>query len=237
MYSPTDNYTNHLDHFVRQMPGFVAWKTPGSTYASANLLCAKLAGYNSIDQYIGTKSHDWKCEAVNFADKIDAQDKWVLENKKTWNSLNILNFADSITCYLSQKSILTHPNGQTLGIFFSGTIIENSNIIGALTSLLQDDIFKDKSGAKCGIYSISNFHQQIELSLRQEECLFYLLRGKSAKEIATLLNISCRTVETYLVHIKDKFQCRTCSELIVKAMQLGYYYYLPPSLIHNLKLV
>ena len=72
--SEKKQYFQVLDHIVRQMPGFVALKTPDSVYASANMLCANLAGYPSIDSYVGTTDYEWKCDAVSLADKIRAQD-------------------------------------------------------------------------------------------------------------------------------------------------------------------
>lgn len=60
----------------------------------------------------------------------------------------------------------------------------------------------------------------ISLSKRQKDCLYWLLKGKTAAETALILNLSQRTVESYINHIKIKFQCSTKSELIVKALKL-----------------
>lgn len=67
----------------------------------------------------------------------------------------------------------------------------------------------------------SDFIAQIQtahLSKRENECLYHIIRGKTAKEIATLLGISFRTVETHLAHIKEKFKVSSRSELIDKWM-------------------
>jgi DNA-binding CsgD family transcriptional regulator len=42
------------------------------------------------------------------------------------------------------------------------------------------------------------------LSQRELQCVFYLVQGYSAKQIASKLNISPRTVETHVGNIKDK---------------------------------
>jgi len=55
---------------------------------------------------------------------------------------------------------------------------------------------------------------KIQLSYRELECLQCLLNGLTAKETARILYISNRTVETYLLHIKEKLQCRTKGEII-----------------------
>ena len=52
------------------------------------------------------------------------------------------------------------------------------------------------------------------LSKREKECLKLFLKGKTAQETASLLNISRRTVETYFENIKDKLGCFTKAEIL-----------------------
>lgn len=72
---------------------------------------------------------------------------------------------------------------------------------------------------------------QLPLSSRQKECLFLLTRGKTAKHIARILGIDHRTVETHIIHIKDKLRCNTREQLIEKAFESGFAYFIPKSLI------
>ena len=58
-----------------------------------------------------------------------------------------------------------------------------------------------------------------KLTKRENTCLFYMVRGKTAKEIAGLLFISKRTVEKHIEHIKNKFNCTTKSQLIEKVIE------------------
>lgn len=60
-----------------------------------------------------------------------------------------------------------------------------------------------------------------KLSKKKLECLYYLVRGKTAREIASILNISPRTVEHYLEDIKFKWGCCSKSSLI----ELGFQYF------------
>lgn len=52
------------------------------------------------------------------------------------------------------------------------------------------------------------------LSAQQKKCLHYLLQGYSAKETAIKLNISYRTVESYLSVIRTKLQFRNSKAMI-----------------------
>ncbi len=56
--------------------------------------------------------------------------------------------------------------------------------------------------------------QNIHLTAKQKECLDYLAKGLSAKEIALRMHISPRTVESHLEHIKMKLNVNFKSELL-----------------------
>ncbi|MBA3661924.1 MAG: helix-turn-helix transcriptional regulator [Gammaproteobacteria bacterium] len=61
----------------------------------------------------------------------------------------------------------------------------------------------------------SSLHEVSQvLAKRELECLYYLQKGRSFKEIATYLKLSPRTVEFYLQRVKKKLNCRTRSQLI-----------------------
>jgi len=222
-----------LEHLIRQMPGFVAWKTTDSKYASTNELCAKLAGYKNIDSYLGTTDYDWKCEAVEIADQIKKQDELVLKTQEQWNSFNVLKFRDgNLTHYISQKSILKNPYGEVLGILFIGTILTDSALLKSLTSFTQHNLNQNNNKIQCSIYPIVDENSShLNLTLREHEVLYYILRGKTAKEVGKILNISNRTVESYIQHLKNKFSCNLKSELIEKAIEQGYIFHIPASIV------
>lgn len=55
--------------------------------------------------------------------------------------------------------------------------------------------------------------QDIQLTRREQECLYYFINGFTAKEIAKELNISYRTVQDYLGIVYQKYGCSTKHEL------------------------
>lgn len=59
----------------------------------------------------------------------------------------------------------------------------------------------------------------MSLTSRQKQCVYWLLKGKTAWETARILNLSQRTVEHYLQNIKAKLNCRTKFELISKVLK------------------
>lgn len=59
-------------------------------------------------------------------------------------------------------------------------------------------------------------------SLRELECIYHLCYGKTAKQIAKLMHLSSRTVETHLDNVRNKINCTNKLELI------GQFYRLLP---------
>lgn len=55
--------------------------------------------------------------------------------------------------------------------------------------------------------------QYEKLTAREKECLYWLFCGKTAPEIALILNISKRTVEKFISNLKEKFNCYTLFQL------------------------
>ena len=60
------------------------------------------------------------------------------------------------------------------------------------------------------------------LSARELEVLFYLVRGKVVSDISSILQISKRTIESYIENIKAKLACNNKAELIEKALENNF---------------
>jgi len=121
--------------------------------------------------------------------------------------------------YLSIKSPLYNENGTLVGIFGASMLLGVHNLAPALLQLVQ-----------LGMLNATRFlkndasHEMIParqiFSRRERECLLYISRSKTSKEIAGALNISIRTVEHYIENIKIKTGSSSRSELIAYAINL-----------------
>lgn len=100
---------------------------------------------------------------------------------------------------------------------------QDKKIVGALgiSFEITNSIFS-KNIDSISQAKISNINNKFALSPRQTQCLYYLVRGMTAKQIARALNLSNRTVEAYLVDLKDKLQCNNKPDLVAKAIEMGF---------------
>ncbi|MEK6731838.1 MAG: helix-turn-helix transcriptional regulator [Pseudomonadota bacterium] len=57
-------------------------------------------------------------------------------------------------------------------------------------------------------------YQDLVFSRREVECIYYLIRGLSAKQIGRILNLSSRTIETHVYNIKKKIGGRKKSDVV-----------------------
>ncbi|HEX4044696.1 MAG TPA: LuxR C-terminal-related transcriptional regulator [Gammaproteobacteria bacterium] len=79
------------------------------------------------------------------------------------------------------------------------------------------------AATQCKRYYLSGPFANVFLSPRQLACLNLLTLGKSLKEIARVLNISPRTVETYLNIIKCKLGIQDRANLIINSLRYNQY--------------
>ncbi len=110
-------------------------------------------------------------------------------------------------------------------LHFKEKIQANKNLRKAFHTRYKRDILTkkfinipDKSEIKFPIkkYYIGGSFRDIAFSKREAECLKHLFHGKTCKQIAQALQLSPRTVETYLDKIKLKSSCNNLQELCKK---------------------
>jgi len=85
---------------------------------------------------------------------------------------------------------------------------------------LSEYLTEDWAKIHRGDYELSS--EAEPLTTREREVLKLVAEGKSSKEVASLLNISIRTVEHHRANIMVKLHCKNITELIKYAIQKGY---------------
>lgn len=211
-----------------QLPGYFVIKSTTSIYQTANTKAANVLGFKSSTQLIGKTDHDLNCEAAQYASRFIEEDQLTLQHGKLKFISHFCYAKDEWKTCLYEKSVIRHANGeQSIGCYV--TDITDSSLIDISRYLLEKD---SKYHHQQFSYLIRDHDLQNLFSTREAECLFFILRGKSSKMIANILNISAKTVEYYVEQLKLKLSCRNKSELIEKSLAQGYLYLLPETLIN-----
>ncbi len=101
-------------------------------------------------------------------------------------------------------------------------------LVEAIRSVMEDGGFLDPKIA--GIIVNDYIHyvdgpdildDQMPLSHREREVLQLIAEGKSTKEIAYILNVSAKTIETYRMHIMKKLKLTNIADLTRYAIREG----------------
>lgn len=215
---------------IEQMPGLVVVMDKNSKFVYSNEYTAEMFGYSAADDMQGIDAYGMRCEAAKSASEFIEQDQYVLKKKKKLTVFDIHGYADgSVKTLLTKKSPLL-VDGETEGTLCLCTEVHHNNISKISSALINSDsqYHKDKSSRS---YTINVSMGTNELSKREKDCIFYLLRGFSMKEIARYLNISWRTVESYVNNIKFKWGCQNKKAVVDCAVANGFLNYIPENLL------
>jgi DNA-binding CsgD family transcriptional regulator len=106
-----------------------------------------------------------------------------------------------------------------LGFTIMFGLYENASLSQALLQIMQTGLLALPNKSIYSKQLISYYENKVMfLTDREKQILTLLVRGKTAKEIAFIINRSKRTVEHHLENVKRKMGVASKSELIEKAM-------------------
>jgi DNA-binding CsgD family transcriptional regulator len=169
--------------------------------------------------FIGNTDADLTVDEVRR--KLQINDRQVLATENTMTIVEdvlFLNREHQLFHVTSYKQPLYNLRNKIIGIIgFSFKSNEKGSLLDFLTTVNPADnpILKTITATNSHPVKITPAGS---LSPRQTDCLFYLAQGKTAKEIANIINLSKRTVEHHINAIKLKYNCHSRSALVAKAM-------------------
>jgi DNA-binding CsgD family transcriptional regulator len=213
----------HFNDYVNQAPGLLCIKNKSSVIQACSKELCKLIGYrNSVETY-GITDFDMKCEAANGAQQFVEQDQDALIRGENI-AINIYNYVNGNKVIMYSKKTPLIYCGEVYGINAIGYDLTHLNTITNQFILLleNDKNFLTLSQKKMTSYTFYDRYPIEKLSKKESMCLFYVLRGKTNKEIAEILHLSSRTVEGKMTEIKAKMQCDSRNQLVEKAIQNGF---------------
>jgi len=220
-YDGDEGYIHALTNFFKYQPDPCGIKNTQSVFIYANDPFCNLVGMRKIE---GLQDSDMECGASNFAKHFQEQDRLVECSRDKHVILDVHPYAKGWQAYITTKTPLILPSGKIAGTIFQQQNLENraGRVDQALVNLLTPTKNLDFDD-----------YMNVQLTEREELILFFLLRGRTAKNIAVTLNRSYRTIEHTLDRIRNKFDAISKSDLISLAVSKGYYKMIPQALFHT----
>lgn len=203
-------FSEPIEKFLN-LPGklFVYWKDLHGVYIGANDYFSDLVKITT-GNIPGILDYDITKYAFQ-AEQFCANDKKIISNTSTHMFIEYGDYVSGrkLTA-MSFKTPLSNNLGNTLGVLglsfplTESNLADTTNIIGKLkiTGLQPTLVLPTETISKQS------------LTKREKECLYWLVKGMTAKEIGKKLNLSYRTIEDHIDKIKSKFGCDTKSQLI-----------------------
>lgn len=216
---------------LEQIPSFILALDRRSNFIYANKYAVKMNGFDTLDQMIGINAHAIRCPAVESAHDFIAQDRCVLETNMPLTILDSHIYANGISkIFLTTKTPYCQEK-KVIGTICQCMEVHSTTLQNLCNNLLTSDQRYKKNKRTGGSYTAGLINQENILTPREKDCLFYLLRGRTMKQIAECLAIGPRTVESYLENMKAKLGCNKKSELIAYGITEGYLSYIPEELL------
>lgn len=220
--------------WIDQMPGIFGIVDLKSNFLMFNQKCFKMTGHKNFDSIMHSSYCDMRCKAAELHDKFCLTDRMVIKHNKSIGIFGCYHYTNGWRILLGEKYPLRDPSGNIIAVAQYFRDITNANLIDISRFFKITGEQPAKVVRQQIDYIIEENFPETSLSEKQSECLFFLLRGSSIKEIAKVLNLSPRTVETHIDVIKDKLGCLKKSEVIEKAIALGYMNIIPENLFKTI---
>jgi len=210
---------------IDNLPGIVWVKDCQLNYYACNKQLISYAGLKNSDNIIG--KDDFYLPWAKYAEHYREGDLPIL-NGKSMTFLHPMRFTSGKEALiLTRKTPLQNSFNSVVGVLGFVTPLPGTRRRQVINKLgIIDRSIRGHSNTQIQ-YILSDNFQDFDISKREAVCLFYLIRGKTAKEIGLILGISKRTAEKHLESIRAKFNCESKSQVISKAIEMGFVNFLP----------
>lgn len=231
MSVPIDQLRLIFDHY----PGGWGCLDRASRYIYVNREFARLVELPDAQAIRGLSPADLPCPAAAFSDVFRVQDMKVQRNRRPMQILDIHPDSQGrMHVYLSQKIPLFDEAREVIGIIFH---IRPLPVLDVFSLCLQqagaENNFSISRLLGNGSLEPENSGNWEEMTRREREVLFFLIRGNSARQIGGRLSLSHRTVEQYISFLKHKLGASSKFDLIKMAFDRGYANKIPESLFQQ----
>lgn len=204
------------------LPGwYIYWKDIQGHYMSCNDAMAAINNFSSPQDIAGRCDYDLPLISALTAELFREDDKKVIASGSAMQFQELAVFGKHEILFFSIKTLLYNQNKKIVGIL--GMSCEQGIFDSQAHYPALYNRHVSSSASTLSLLARETHFSECEkkhgLSRRQSECLYYLTRGMTMKQIAKVLNVSPRTIEHHVENLKVKLDCYSRSALVAKAMQ------------------
>lgn len=158
----------------------------------------------------------------SYYDTHTLAEEFILEDEMTLRGEHLFIF-DTLIINEKTKFSLTHKSpyiehNTLVGTFFHTVLLPQPTKQTVKSYLSNPDIIVASHTKKyLDVFQLAP-SRKYNLTQRELQCLELIIQGDTAKNAAAKLNLSKRTVESYVRNIKDKFNVNKISEVIAVAL-------------------
>lgn len=223
---------NNLDLIINQIPGYFLVLNTDLSLRNCNTNYLKLTGVRNLSCLVNRKYHQFDNELIaKQSDLLVSQNQIVLSENKSIRFINYcIDENEQPLIFYGEKTPLLDENGQVSGII--GHAHDFTESYSQLFHMLFYEICKYSSVKTDKVFLIEdNLSDQNNMTQREQEVIFYMLRGYTAKGMSNRMGISAKTIEFHISRIKVKLKVISKQQLIEKLLELGYLFKIPDSII------
>jgi DNA-binding CsgD family transcriptional regulator len=200
------------------LPGFAFCKDKDITFVGCNENFAMATGFESAKKTVGKKDNDVNAFSMkdDFQHVLNA-DKRILEGGEPIIGIHETHEYPNKQCIsvVTNKYPLLNQHAEVVGLFGIYVPTKQAATSHEPLSLIHEVMSKNTpQNNKIKRYTLETDNGTCHITAREFDCIKELLQGKTAKAIGRTLNITHRTVESHILHVKQKLNCHFKSELI-----------------------
>lgn len=199
-----------------------------SRFLYANPYCLNFLGYKNENCVIGRTDQDFLWS--DFSELYQREERATIAGENQVSLVPSLDLAGNDVLFFSTRELITDDKNNPLGILCQARQIKHKSSL-ELSNLLFNTMPKKE---KVKPLYFSRLELVRSLTQTEQECLFFLVRGHSAKMIADRLCRTKKTIEYHVENLKQKFHATSKFDLVTQAIHEGYLYQIPSSLCRKL---
>jgi DNA-binding CsgD family transcriptional regulator len=218
---------------IDSMDGYASVLDCDGAFQLVNQNQSEIMGCPSRDFLIGRSYDSIKNLSPQAIENFIAQDQSIMHSQKPLRYLSYRPYSNGQWHLLiGDKSSILDDEGRVIGVFSHAKDFTHSQLIDLGRFLLNaNKTHSGKAGALGFDCAIIDQDTTSGLSAKEMMVLFYILRGKTAKNIASVLHRSEKTINFHIDSLKNKFNVQTKSHLIECAISKGLMNMLPDSVL------